>query len=189
MKKSEKQKGRERSNAQKRQLQLIIGGAVIALVIITLVGYVFFNPSVAKTGDRVAVYYTGTLDNGTIVKSNMNTTPFVFTIGTDEIIPYGLPSTVIGMQLNETKTVVLSPEDAFGKYDPALIQVVNRSSLPPDADYVVGNDYQIVRKSDNAVAHVKIMNVTPDAVTWDANDNLAGQNLTLKLTLVQIVKQ
>lgn len=174
---------------QNRQLRMIIGGVVAALIVIMLVGYIFFNPSVAKTGDMVAVYYTGTLDNGTVIESNLHTTPFIFTIGREETIPYGLAESVIGMKQNETRTVVLSPEKAFGRFDPALVQVVNRSSLPSDTDLVEGQDYQIRRKPDNAVAHVRIIGVTPDTVTWDANSPLADQNLTLQLTLVKIVKQ
>ncbi len=189
MKKSEKQKGRERSGAQKRQLQMIIGGVVAAIVFITIIGVLFLNPSGAKTGDIVSVYYTGTLDNGTVVESNVNTTPFIFTLGKEETLPYGLPDAVIGMQQGETKTVILLPENAFGKYDPSLVQAVNRSSLPQDSDFIAGNVYEIVRKPDNAVARVTIVNVTPDTITWDSNNVLAGQNLTLQLTLVRIVKQ
>lgn len=187
MKKSEKQKGKDHE-VQNRQLRLIIGGVVAALILVTLAGYLFFNPFVAKSGDMVAVYYTGSLDNGTIVESNLHTTPFIFTIGKEATIPYGLGDAVIGMKQNETRTVVLPPGRAFGNYDPALVQVVNRSSLPADMDLVAGQDYQIRRKPDNAVAHVRILDVNPDTVTWDANSPLAGQNLTLKLTLVQIVK-
>lgn len=188
MKKSEKQKGKEHE-VQNRQLRVIIGGVVAALILVTLAGYLFFNPFVAKSGDMVAVYFTGSLDNGTVVESNLHTTPFIFTIGRESTIPYGLADAVIGMKQNETRTVVLPPERAFGNYDPALVQVVNRSSLPSDTDLVAGQDYQIRRKPDNAVAHVRIIEVTPDTVTWDANRPLAGQNLTLELTLVQIVKQ
>jgi FKBP-type peptidyl-prolyl cis-trans isomerase 2 len=189
VKKTEKQKGREESETQKRQLQFIIGGAIAALIILTIIGYVFFSTSGAKTGDTVAIYYTGTLDNGTIVESNLHATPFIFTIGKEQTIPHGLPSAVIGMQENETRTVILPPGEAFGEYDPSLVQVVNRSSLPSDTNYLVGQNYQILRKSDNAVAHVTILNVTPDTITWDANNVLAGENLTLQITLVRIIHQ
>jgi FKBP-type peptidyl-prolyl cis-trans isomerase 2 len=65
---------------------------------------------------------------------------------------------------------------------------VNRTSLPPNTTpLVAGQDYTIVREPDNAVAHVKIINITPSTVAWDANHVLAGQNLTVKITLVQIV--
>lgn len=189
MKKSEKMKGKERVAAEKKRNLMIAAGAVVVIILAVATWYFFLNPSIARSGDTVAIYYTGTLDNGTVVESNLNTTPFVFTIGKEEIIPYGLPDAVIGMQQNETKTVVLPPEKAFGKYDPTLIEVVNRSTLPPDTKLIVGQDYQIVRKSDNAIAHVKILNLTKDTITWDGNRAFTGQNLTLALTLVQIVKK
>jgi peptidylprolyl isomerase len=189
MKKSEKVKGKERVAVKKKQNLMIAAGAVVIILLAVAAWYFFLNPSVARSGDTVAIFYNSTLDNGSPVESNLNSTPVVFTIGKDQIIPYGLPDAVIGMQLNETKTVILPPEKAFGRYDPTLIQVVNRSSIPPGTNFSVGNDYEIVRKSDNAVAHVRIMNVTQDTVTWDGNRAFAGQNLTLSLTLIQIVRK
>lgn len=188
MKRSEKEKGKaDVVSRNKRRKQY----AVIAIVILVIIGgllFYFYNPFFAKSGDTVAIYYTAMLDNGTVIESNTNLTPFVFTIGKTEIIPYGLPDAVIGMQPNETKTVVLPPAKAFGVYQPSLIRIVNRSSLPPNTTpLVAGQDYTIVRKPDNAVAHVKIINITPSTVAWDANPVLAGQNLTVKITLVQIV--
>jgi peptidylprolyl isomerase len=189
MKRSEKEKGKVSvASRNKKMKQYAIIGLVILVVIVGVLFY-FFNPFFAKTGDTVAIYYTGTLDNGTLVETNLDSTPFVFTIGKTEIIPYGLPDSVIGMQENQTKTVILPPEKAFGVYQPSLVQTVNLSSLPSNTTFVVGQDYQIIRKSDNADAHVKIINVTPSTVTWDGNSDLAGQNLTLKVTLVQIVRK
>ena len=189
MKKSEKVKGKEAVAARKKKLTQYAIGIVVVMVVAAAVAFYFFNPYFVKSGDTVAIYFTGTLDNGTVVESNLNSTPFVFTIGKNEIMPYGLPDTVIGMQQNETKTVLLPQEKAFGLYQTSLVQVVNRSSLPSNTTFVVGQDYQIVRKSDNAIAHVKIINVTPSTVAWDGNHDLAGQNLTLRVTLVRIVRE
>jgi peptidylprolyl isomerase len=189
MKKSEKVKGKERVSVKKTQNLMIAAGAAVVIILVVTAWYFFLDPSVARSGDTVTIYYTGTLDNGTLVESNLNFTPIVFTIGKDEIIPYGLPDAVIGMRQDETKKVVLPPKKAFGQYDPTLIQVVNRSSLPPDTNFSVGNVYNIVRKPDNAVAHVRIMNITENTITWDGNRDFTGENLTLSLTLVQIVKK
>ena len=189
MKKSEKVKGKEAVAARKKKLTQYAIGIVVVMVVAAAIAFYFFNPNFVKSGDTVAIYFTGTLDNGTVVESNLNSTPFVFTIGKNEIMPYGLPDTVIGMQQNETKTVLLPQEKAFGLYQTSLVQVVNRSSLPSNTTFVVGQDYQIVRKSDNAIAHVKIINVTPSTVAWDGNHDLAGQNLTLRVTLVRIVRE
>ena len=187
MKTSEKVKGKEAVAARKKQTRQYIIGIVVLLVVAASIAYYFFNPFYARSGDVVAIYYSGTLDNGKVVDSNLNSTPFVFTIGSDGVMPYGLPETVIGMQKNETKIVILPPEKAFGIYDPSLVQVVNRSTLPSDTDFVAGQDYKIIRKTDNAVAHIRILNVTPSTVAWDGNHALAGQNLTLTVTLVQII--
>jgi len=188
MKPSEKVKGKEAVAARKNKMKQYAIGIVVILVVVAAIAFYFFNPFYAKTGDTVAIYYTGTLDNGTVVESNLGSTPFVFTIGKTATIPYGLPDAVIGMQQNQTKTVILPPEKAFGVYQPSLVQTVSLSSLPPNTTFVVGQPYQIIRKSDNAVAHVKIINITPTTVTWDGNSDLAGQNLTLKITLVEITK-
>jgi peptidylprolyl isomerase len=189
MKKSEKEKGKAAVTVRNKKIKQYAMVATAVLIVLAGILFYFFNPFFAKTGDTVAIYYTGTLDNGTVIDSNMNLTPFILTIGQTETIPYGLPDAVIGMQQNETKTVILPAEKAFGKYQPSLVQTVNLSSLPENTTLVVGQPYEIIRKSDNAVAHVKIVNITPTTVTWDGNSDLAGQNLTLKITLVQIVRK
>jgi len=186
MKKSEKQKGRERTDAQKRQLQLVIGGVVVALVVITVIGYMFFNPSGAKTGDTVSVYYTGTLDDGTVFDSNVGGTPLVFTIGQGKIIQ-GFEEGVIGMTLDMTRTVHIPAGKAYGPYSDDLAHVVNRSTLPADLDLRVGEHYTISR-SDGAIAYVKVLNITPSTVTWDENHELAGKDLTFTITLAGIAK-
>ena len=186
MKKSEKDKGRERAGVQKKQIMMIVCGAILALVIITAAVYLFGNPSGARNGDTVAIYYSGALDNGTMVETNFNATPLIFTLGDEGTLPYGLSDTVTGMQPGDTRTVVLPAARAFGVYNPSLVQVVNRSSLPVDAVFVAGQDYEIVRSSDKAIARVRILNVTDTTIGWDANHALAGENITLTVNLIRI---
>jgi peptidylprolyl isomerase len=191
MKRSEKEKGKAEAATRTKKRKQYAMIAVVMLFVIAGILFYLYNPFFAKTGDTVEIYYTAMLDNGTVIESNTNLTPFEFTIGKTDIIPYGLSDAVIGMQPNETKTVVLPPAKAFGVYQPSLVQTVNLSrvlsSLAPNTTPVAGQELDIVRKSDNAVAKVRIINVTPTTVTWDGNSVLAGQNLTVKITLVQIV--
>jgi peptidylprolyl isomerase len=189
MKRSEKEKGKAAVATRNKKLKQYAVVFIVILAVTAAILFYFFNPFFAKTGDTVAIYYTGTLDNGTVIESNLGAEPFAFTLGKTDVIPYGLPDAVIGMQQNETKTVVLPPAKAFGVYNPSLVQTVNLSSLPENTTFVVGQPYEIIRKSDSGVAHVKIINVTPTTVTWDGNSDLAGQNLTLKITLVQIARK
>lgn len=69
--------------------------------------------TVAKKGDRVAVDYTLRLENGTIQESSKGKEPFVFTLGAGEAIA-GFDSAVVGMEVGETKTIRVPPEQAYG---------------------------------------------------------------------------
>src|SRR5664279_3728927 len=74
--------------------------------------------TVAKTGDTVAVNYTGRLADGTVFDSNVDpkfnhVQPFVFTLGAGQVIP-GWDKGIVGMKVGEKKTLVIPPADAYG---------------------------------------------------------------------------
>jgi len=180
MKKSEKEKGRaaaaERKGAS-RKLAIVAAAVVIVLAV---AGYFLLQHpgDAAKSGDTVMVYYTGSYENGTQFASNFDDdSPLIFTIGNHTVIA-GMEEAVIGMTPNSTKTVNIPVDKAYGPYRQDYVLVMNRSSLPKDITPVVGNFYSIVRNADQAVARVRITNVTSDTVTLDENHVLAGQNLT-----------
>jgi len=185
MKKSEKVKGKEAAEASKK-LQVRYGLLVAAgIIIVAVLWVVMFNQLVAKPGDTVAIYYTGTLDDGTVFDTNLNASPLSFTLGSGMVIP-GFEEAVTGMAVNDSKTVKIPPEKAYGTYNSSLIHVLNRSALPANMTPVAGQYYSIRRTTDGAVSVVKILNVTPTTITWDENHELAGKNLTFTLRLVSI---
>lgn len=72
----------------------------------------------AKTGDTVTMNYTGRLDDGTVFDSNVDpkfqhVQPFTFTLGSGEVIP-GWDKGIVGMKVGEKRTLVISPDDAYG---------------------------------------------------------------------------
>jgi len=187
MKKSEKVKGKEVVAArQKRVRQYAIVVAVV-MVVAAGIAFYFFNPFTVKSGDTVAVYYTGTLDDGTVFDSNTNGTPLVFTLGQGKFIQ-GFEEAVIGMSPNTTKTVHIPAAKAYGAYDETLVQTVNRSSISIE-NPVVGEIYSVRRTTDNAVAYIKIINMTPTTYTLDQNHALAGKDLTFTITVVEIANK
>ncbi len=159
MKKSEKIKGKQAVALQKKKqfrYGLLAGAGVVIVAIIVLV---FFNPFVVKAGDTVKVFYTGTLDDGTIFDSNVNGTPLTFTVGKGMVIP-GFEEAVIGMAANSEKTVKISPEKAYGLYNTSLIHVVNRSAFPSNLTPAVGQYYSVQSTIDGSESSVKVINVT-----------------------------
>jgi FKBP-type peptidyl-prolyl cis-trans isomerase len=73
---------------------------------------------VAKTGDTVAMNYTGRLQDGTVFDSNVDpkfkhVEPFVFTLGAGQVIA-GWDKGIVGMKVGEKKTLVILPADGYG---------------------------------------------------------------------------
>lgn len=74
--------------------------------------------AVAKSGDTVAMNYTGTLTNGTAFDSNIDpkfkhVEPFVFTVGAGQVIK-GWDIGVAGMKVGEKRKLELTPDFAYG---------------------------------------------------------------------------
>jgi len=139
----------------------------------------------AKVGDTIRVHYTGTLDNGTVFDSSVGREPLQFTIGLGQMIP-GFDKGVVGLNLNESKTITIPADQAYGQYRADLVQVAARDQFPPDSELEVGQVLQVSQPNGQIIL-VTITNVTDTNVTLDANRPLAGKNLTFEIQLVEIV--
>lgn len=175
--------------SKKKRTNLIIMTGVAVIVLLVAVGaYLLLSGPVATTGDTVTVFYNESFDNGTVYLSNMNSTsPLVFTIGNSSVIT-GVQNAVTGMRVGDTKTVDISSADAYGQYDPGLIQTLNRTGPIANTTFILGQYYTVYYKPINAYSTVKIINVTEKTITWDANNPLAGYNLTFTIKLANITK-
>ena len=76
------------------------------------------SDEVAKSGDTIAMSYTGRLEDGTVFDSNVDpkfqhVEPFVFILGAGQVIP-GWDKGIVGMKVGEKKTLTIAPVDAYG---------------------------------------------------------------------------
>jgi peptidylprolyl isomerase len=138
----------------------------------------------AKSGDTVAVHYTGTLADGTVFDSSRGREPLSFTLGGGQVIP-GFEEAVMGLSPGESRTTTIPSDQAYGEHQPDLVFAVDRDQLPPGMSPEVGEQYQM-RQGDGQVMVVTVQEVEPGHVTFDANHPLAGQDLTFDLELVSI---
>jgi peptidylprolyl isomerase len=138
----------------------------------------------AKNGDTVKVHYTGKLDDGTIFDSSIDREPLEFTLGEGQVIP-GFEQAVIGLDLNESKTVKIPAEKAYGPHREELVAVVDRSQLPTDLKPEVGQQLQ-GRQPDGQTVTVMVTDISESSVTLDGNIPLAGKDLTFDIQLVEI---
>jgi peptidylprolyl isomerase len=137
----------------------------------------------AKNGDTVRVHYTGTLEDGTQFDSSADRDPLEFTLGEGKLIK-GFETAVIGMHAGDTKSVKIPVEEGYGPHRDELVLVVERNDLPPDLELAVGEQLEM-RQEDQPFV-VKVIDVTSENVTLDANHPLAGKDLNFDIELVTI---
>lgn len=137
-----------------------------------------------KANDTVKVHYTGTLNNGQVFDTSEGKDPLEFTLGQGQIIP-GFESAVIGMEVEEKKTVNIPSDQAFGQRVPELIQEVPKADLPEEIKPEVG--MQLMSQTpDGQQTPLVITEVKEETIIVDANHPLAGQDLTFDFTVVAI---
>ncbi len=132
---------------------------------------------VAQDGDRVAVHYRGTLDDGSEFDSSLDRDPFVFVVGAGQVIT-GFDEMVRGLAAGEKVTRRLEPSLAYGERREDLIQQFPRADLP--AGLVEGYSVSFTNGRRGI-----ILELTADTMTIDLNHTLAGQALTFELELVE----
>lgn len=141
--------------------------------------------SQAKNGDKVRIHYTGKLDDGTQFDTSEGRDPLEFQLGDGGIIP-GFEKAVDGMEVGESKSVTIAPEDAYGPRHEQLVQDVPKSALPDDIEPAVGMQLQS-QTPDGQPMHLVVTAVSDEAITVDGNHPLAGKNLNFDIKLVDIV--
>jgi peptidylprolyl isomerase len=140
--------------------------------------------SKVKDGDTVKVHYTGKLENGEVFDTSREQEPFEFTVGNKAVIP-GFEKGVVGMEVGDTKTLEIPPEEAYGAKQDQLVVEVNKSEFPDDITPAIGQRLQIRQQDGNPII-VTITGLTEDLITLDANHPLAGYTLFFDVELVEI---
>lgn len=138
------------------------------------------NTEKVKAGDKIAVEYRGTLADGTQFDASTGRGPLEFTAGTGQMIK-GFDNAVIGMALNEEKTVTLQPSEAYGETSQAKIVEIPKENIADANQLEVGMS---VTNSQGVNGIVKA--IKANSVIIDFNHQLAGKQLTFWIKVVSI---
>lgn len=141
--------------------------------------------SVAKTNDTVRVHYTGKLTSGEIFDTSVDRDPLEFTIGAGQLIK-GFDDGVVGMKINEKKTLEIPSDEAYGPVHDQLIQEVEKSQLPPEIEPQIGQTL-IATGAEGQETRLVIKDINDQNIVVDANHPLAGKDLIFDIQLVEIV--
>jgi|JI10StandDraft_1071094.scaffolds.fasta_scaffold191776_3 FKBP-type peptidyl-prolyl cis-trans isomerase SlyD len=140
---------------------------------------------VVEDGMVVRMDYELALDDGELIDSSAETGPLEFVQGSGEIIE-GLAEALYGMAAGEEKQVVVTPDLAYGDYDPEAYQVVPRDSFPPDVDLSEGDPLDLFDEETGEQIEAYIGGFEDDNVIIDFNHPLAGETLHFTVRIVDM---
>ena len=166
--------------------------AVLLLLAVVILTAGCISEDTAQTGDTVSVYYTLTLSDGTVRESNVGKTPLEFVVGGGRMIS-GFDKAVNGMAVGETKTVTLSPAEAYGEITDDMIQEMPLADLEAQIGHSlsVGDAIRVTVNTGAGyqLAYIKILDIEGDTVTYAlTGSDLAGEYLTFTITLDSITR-
>jgi len=131
----------------------------------------------------ISLEYTLTID-GKVVDSTNGREPLHYIHGTHQIIP-GLERALAGMKVGESKSVTVSPEDGYGKVDPAAIVEVPKTQLPSDVKPAVGMVLRGMNPNGQSF-RAKINEVKKESVVLNMNHPFAGKTLNFQVKVVGV---
>lgn len=136
-----------------------------------------------KEGDKVAIQYTGRLEDGTVFDSNVGEKPLEFTVGSGEVIE-GFDQAVRGLAPGKPTQFKLKPDEAYGQRDEELVIPV-RKEIFGEQQPEAGMDVAL-KGQDGTVFNGRVEKVEDEQVMVDLNHPLAGQELEFEVEVVDV---
>ena len=131
----------------------------------------------------VSIDYKLTDKNGEIIDTSEGREPLAYLHGNGGLIP-GLEAELDGKSINDTFSVSIPPEKAYGMRDNSLVQSIPRSEFEMSDQLKIGMQFQA--QNEYGVQLLTITNIEGDNITVDANHPLAGEILNFDVTVKEI---
>jgi len=138
---------------------------------------------VIEEGSTVSIEYTLTLDDGDTADTNVGGEALVYNQGQQEILP-ALEEALIGLEVGDTKKVVLTAEEGYGLVDPDGFQDVEPDLVPEDARTV--GTMLVASDPEGNQQPIRVHEVGEDKIVLDFNHPLAGQALNFDIKIIGI---
>ncbi|MDW7643837.1 MAG: peptidylprolyl isomerase [Desulfuromonadales bacterium] len=138
----------------------------------------------AHSGDRVAIHYIGTLDNGRIFDSTTDREPLSFVLGAGEVFA-ALEEAVAGMAAGEAKNLLIPAEKAYGPHRKENLLTLRENQLPAGSQPRPGQQVELTLKNGDLLP-MRVIQVQEGRITLDGNHPLAGLDLTFALKVDSI---
>ena len=139
-----------------------------------------------EVGDTVRIAFEGKFKDGKVFEKSVEGIPLEFKVGSEEVIE-GLEKAVLGMEFDDSKSVEIPCDEAYGPRRDDLVIAVPQHTLGKGLNPAIG-EVLMMKFPDGDEVPASVRNVTPDAVIMDANPPFAGKDLVFEITVVGIDK-
>ncbi len=136
-----------------------------------------------QDGQVVSMGYVLRID-GAVIDASAAGQPLEFIQGQGHIIP-GLERELYGMQIGESRQVLVAPADGYGEYDLEAFVEIPRRQIPPNVPLQVGLELQL-RAPDGSMTPARVDQLEADLVRLDLNHPLAGKHLQFDVEIVAL---
>ena len=133
----------------------------------------------------VTIDYTLTLDDGEVYDSSAETGPLEYLHGHEQLIP-GLEAALEGMQVGESKQVVVTPDLGYGEFDPEAVELVPYDAIPAEIDLELGMTVELYDEESDQEIEATVAEIGDDGVVLDMNHPLAGETLHFSVKVVGV---
>ncbi len=136
-------------------------------------------------GSTVTLHLSLTLEDGTVAESTFDGEPFTFTLG-GGVLARGLELALYGLYPGDTQRLELTPEQSFGRRDPANIHRLPRAVFMQDMHIEPGVIVGFETADGDEVGGA-VLALDGDSVEVDFNHPLAGHVITLDVEIIDVV--
>ena len=139
--------------------------------------------------DTVSVSYTAALPSGEVIENVPEDKPITLTIGAGRILK-AVEGPLMGVEVGQTRTVHIQPEDAYGPYYKSLVHEIARATFAGRIDPKPGMILSLAVEKDGVQQQVPatVLAAGKESVTIDYNHPLAGRPITYEVKVHAIGK-
>lgn len=133
----------------------------------------------------VTLHYRIALTDGTELISTFAATPATLKLGCGELAPT-LEQCLLGLAAGERRIFDLEPEQGFGLRHPGLVERMDRSTLPADAELEAMVVIEFAAPDGSKYTGL-VRELTADTALIDFNHPLAGKAIRFEVEVVGIL--
>jgi FKBP-type peptidyl-prolyl cis-trans isomerase SlyD len=142
---------------------------------------------IKEIGSYVRMKYTVSLESGEIIKGDpAESLEYMdFVTGFEQVLP-GLERRLLGLNEGDDVTLRIPPDEAFGPYDPSLVQERSFAEFPQGESLEVGKWVLATNVQHKIKSGYLVKEKSSSSITLDYNHPFAGKVLIYNALIVEV---